>query len=483
MTSQWLTWLNCAILGAIACLLLGLAWIWFLQPSEILCTNPVDKQCSLPKRAFTMAPENYKKLGAPLLTLQNAAPTLQLPDLRQHLIYYGKNGRPDAQSAHTHIHFSFLGNKNVVSIPPNEKLYLLYDKKITPCHYIFSPHNRETSLWIEAQPLENEVLVKLFMKNEKGELIKEPDTHAQFKLSEKEFIRYAGAAWEINNTRVDGTLLARQRARWFGADKFLEQHGGEEYKDAIDKQRIDFGENDDIYSIFASTNDCFTWDGSKWKSIKPGEESLKHPLLVVKKIDERLMTFELWDVEGKGKVMLNILKSSEPWLVNQNSLQQMFKFVGARTRSQCVFEINHERMLLSPSDWIILTNKGWVKLGTEKEVDEYVKRKTIGTMFVFEGVSRKEDRQVILGKLYNPTRSEFQNIELSIHPVGNSKMQTGKDFKEKEEDEEDEEESSSDNSLRPAMKLENGEHKPHPPVGFTAPHAPQAMTTQPHNPK
>ncbi len=115
------------------------------------------------------------------------------------------------------------------------------------------------------------------------------------------------------------------------------------------------------------------WDNNRWKTAHPGKESLNHPLLVVKKIDDRLIVFELWDVEGKGKILLNLLKSSEPWAMqNTQALQSMFKFLGARTKTQCVFEINNERVTLSPSDWLLLTPKGWKILATEEEIDQYV---------------------------------------------------------------------------------------------------------------
>ncbi|MCP5507977.1 MAG: hypothetical protein H7A37_06730 [Chlamydiales bacterium] len=47
---------------------------------------------------------------------------------------------------------------------------------------------------------------------------------------------------ELGKWRVDGTLLARQRARWYGPDMFLKRHGGDEFKDVSGKRRIDFGE-------------------------------------------------------------------------------------------------------------------------------------------------------------------------------------------------------------------------------------------------
>ncbi len=435
MIGQWLSWLNCTLIGL--ALVFGLAGglFWLKRPAEIACPHLTSKECGLPKGAFELTEVAYQQIGEPLLTVQQVPPAMQLPDLRQQLIYYGKNGRPDAQSDHTLLHFSLNGNKTVVSIAPGEKLYLFYDRKSAPAHYNFSPQNEKTSLWIEGTPVDNEVQIHVTLENDKGEKIVEPEAFAQFRLTEKEFIRYAGASWEIGTFRVDGTLLARQRARWFGPDRFLERHGGEEYQQIVGKQRIDFGENDDLYSVFVKAGDCLIWDQNRWKGVLPGEESLGRPLLVVKKVDERLMTFELWDVEGKGKILLNLLKSNEPWAVqNAQTLQHMFKFVGARTRTQCVFEINRERMTLRPSDWLILTPKGWKKLSTEEEIDQYVRRKLSGTLFVFDGISRKDEKQIMLGTLYSPARNECQSVELALQAKGTNHKPSGlKETKETKE--------------------------------------------------
>ena len=204
-----------------------------------------------------------------------------------------------------------------------------------------------------------------------------------------------------------------------------------DYKDNIGKHRIDFGENDDLYSVFVKPDDCLIWNENRWKVVLPGEKSLGLPLLVVKKIDERLMIFELWDVEGKGKILLNLLKSTEPWGVqNTQGLQHVFKFVGARTRTQCVFEINRERVMLRPSDWLLLTPKGWKKLTTTEEIDNYVKRKLTGTLFVFEGISRKDERQILNGTLYSPARHESQPVELALQAKGAKSSTKDKEGKE-----------------------------------------------------
>lgn len=393
-------------------------WIWLTLSQEITIKEPSSKDFGLPKGAFELPAESYAQMGEPLMQLQSSPPTMHLPDLRQQLIYYGKNGRLDAGSGQTLLHFSFTGQKMIFSLSPGEKLYLVYDKKQNPPRYVMSPNKEPTSLWIESQIADNEALVKVFMKNEQGELVTDPDTYAQFRLPEKEFIRYAGTTWEIAGQRVDGTLLARQKARWNGIDKFLENHGGEDFQHVLGKHRVDFGEADNVYSVFVAIGDCLIWKDGKWQNATPGEETLKHPLMVVKKIEDRLMTFELWDEEGKGKIQFNLLKSAEPWTVQSAQLEQVFKFVGAKTRTQCVFEINQERMVLSPSDWLLFTPDGWKKLDTVEDIDSYVDRKTPGLLFVFKGLAKKDDQQVMVGVLYNQSRSDLQEIELPLQPIG-----------------------------------------------------------------
>lgn len=429
MIKRWLIWLSCFSLGT--ALLLGVAGgvYWFKQADEISCNAICSKECCLPKGAFELPEHAYEQAGEIVLTLQQAPPSLQIPDLKNQIVYYGKNGRPDAQSQYTLLHFAISANsKETASIPPDEKLYLTYDRSGGKGRYSFSPNNEATSLWIEATPANREVDIRVSMQNDKGEFISEPEAYAQFKLPEKEFVRYGGTLWEIGGFRVDGTLLARQKARWCGGDRFLEEHGGSEFKNIQGKQRIDFGEKENLYSVFVETGDCLVWENSQWRSALPGEETLKFPILHVKKAEEKLMSFDLWNVEGKGKVTLNLLKTSDPWAAqNANTLKHMFKFLGARTRTQCVFEINRERVILRPSDWLLLTPKGWKKLTTEEEIDDYVQRKVTGTLFVFEEIKRKDEKQVMIGTIYSPARHECQPVELPLQVKGSQSSKDGKE--------------------------------------------------------
>lgn len=418
MIKKWLTWINFCIGGIAAIFLLLACWYLFSRPAEIFVSNKLPPKTTLPKRAFVQKQEAYDAIGEPTLNLQFAPMSQQLPDLKRYLIYYGKNGRPDAVAERPLMHFAFTGNKSISSVIPGEKLYILYDRKLNPPQYVFSPNNAPTSLWMDARPAGNEAEVQVNMKGENGEIISEPQANGLFTLPEKEFVRFGGASqWEIGKNKVDATLLARQRARWFGMDQFITQHGGKEYADQVRKQRIDFGEGDGVYSVFVDLGDALIWENDHWKVVKPGPQSLGKPLLLIKKIDERLMSLELWDPEGKGKVLLNLLKSTEMATPPANLIQQ-FKFVGARTRTQFVFEINKERVLLTAKDWLLLTKDGWIKLTTPQEIDDYVDRKLVGPLFIFDEVEKRDDKQFLRGSLYNASRNDVQIIEIPLQQTG-----------------------------------------------------------------
>lgn len=436
MVKKWVTWINYSACGIIACLLIAAFCFFLTRQTTFPLNEEMARKLEVPKGAFARSSQEYEFIGAPALNLAFSPLSIQLPDLRRHLVYNGKNGRPDAMGNQPALFFTFNGNKMPTPLLPGKPLYIYYDKSQTPHQYVFSPGNAPTPIWIEAFMQGNQSLVKVSMATESGQIIREPAAYADFTLPEKEFARFGGGgAWELDKWRVDGTLLARQKARWYGPDKFLEKHGGDEYKEWVSKHRIDFGEGQDIYSVYVGQGDSLIWKDGRWHNVNVGEGSLQYTLMCVKKIDERVMNLELWDVDGKGKISLNLVKAAEAWL--PQNLEQGFKFIGARTRSQFVFEINQERIILRPHDWLLLTDSGWKKLTTPQQIDEYVERKAIGPLFVFDHVERKEDRQVILATLFNAARTEMAPLELLLQQsnaqggrqgVGADKKQKGKEM-------------------------------------------------------
>jgi hypothetical protein len=414
MQKKWLMWLNAALSVLIGLFCVGTAALALSRPSDISLPDVVETKGALPKNSFLLSKMAYDAISQTAFSLKFSPPTMLLPDLRSHLTYYGTNGRPDAIIEGTRLHFALAHNKSPGSTSPGERLYLMYDKKQSPPRYVFSPGNAETSLWIEALQDKSEALVKVGMMNELGEQISEPATYAEFTLPEKELARFAtGGNWEIGIWRVDGSLLARQRAHWYGPDLFLENHGGEEFSNVKGKQRIDFGEDEDTYSCYVTVGDNLVWENDRWNEVAPGMDSRGKPLMHLRKIDDRLINFELWDEEGKSRIVLNLIKSNDSWAPQQ--VLNDFKFIGARTRTQCAFEIDEERMLLKPQDWLLQTDDdGWVKLETPEEIDDYVNRKLTGTLFIFDGLVKKEDKQLLTGLIYNSARTEVHTMEMAV---------------------------------------------------------------------
>lgn len=411
MIKNWINWINYTTATAVVFLLVAAAVFTGMRPTEFPVYDSIARKPNLPKNAFTRSPGEYESIASPALSIDFSPLYMEMPDLRRHLIYYGKNGRPDTNQEQPTMHFAFAQNKIPSSLEPGKRLYILYDKKQTPPQYVFSPNNNETHLWIEAKVSENQALITIGMKfeDEHGE---ESIAYSELQLPEKEYVRFGNAVWEMGNFRVDGTLLARQKARWYGLDRFLEKHGGNEFEEMISKHRVDFGEGDDAYSVYLGVGSYLIWKDNRWQNVKAGDVSLNSPILSVKKIEDRIMNLELWDVDGKGKIVLNLIRSNEAW--TPKNLEEQFKFIGARTKSQLIFEVKEERMLLRPNDWLVLTETGWKKLETPDEIDQYVERKLVGPLFVFDQIERKDDRQVISGTLFNAARTEMMPMELSL---------------------------------------------------------------------
>jgi hypothetical protein len=383
------------------------------KEEEYKALPPLPKKVELPPSPFKSEAAAYEKIGTGPLALQWIQPTVELPDLREEIIYYGKNGRPDIQLGRTLFHISLKSTSASKSAAEGEKTYLVYQKGV----YSFSPHNRPTSLWLEMTPLSSDASnseylnIIVTMKSEDGKVITTPDSSHLFTVKATEVKNPLSAGWELpGGTRVDGSLLARQRARYIGPDLFLEKHGGEEFSYVMGRDRIDFMDNDTTYSCFVKEGDFLIWKDKRWEMPKPDEDTTSYPLLVIKKMDDKLIFLELWEADGKGKLQLNLvkIKMHEPL----PEVAGEFKFVGAKTWSQFIVECRGKRMTLRQDDWLVLDKDGWKKMETPEQIDAYVAGTLQGPLFVLEKMIKKEGRSVLMGHLFNFSRTEMKEIEL-----------------------------------------------------------------------
>lgn len=391
--------LNLSIFALLVAVLIG-AGIYYFAPSPLTPQPPVIKtEKKLPSSGFTLKHEDYQNLRFPQLYVPYQLPSLRIPDLRNILKFHGKNARPDASTGA--LFFSLGNSKEVVSLYPKIPQFI----KLEGGAYIFSPKNQPTDLWVLASPQGPNALVHVYRQDENGKTLSQPEEYSTFTLTEKPA---APQIWQIDNFRVDGTLLARQKAKWSGRDVFLEQHGGPEYASLQGKQRITFSDGDIQYTVYVDKGDVLAWKDGKWQNELSYTENL--PLLRIDKIDERLMGLTLFSPKGEGKLVLNLLKTPDPLVAAPKD----FQFQGARTRLHSMFHVNKKREMVGPEDWFLKTSEGWKKIKTGKEVDEFIRGEQKGLLFVFHRIEIEGGRRFLVGTLYNTTRSDSIEIRLPL---------------------------------------------------------------------
>lgn len=400
------------VFNFIAAFFLGVAffwstWMWIesLRSQTGHLEKPAPSSVQI-RNPFVQSEEAYQKAQETLLALDRPPPQLTMPDLIKILTYTGSNARPDANPENKAYYLQIKGDVEPHRLQLETPAYLAFDVDQEPPRYIWSLSNKPTRLWLEAKGAEEELLVEVHLRG----LDKEQIGH----LSLKEQPRPQGKAdqWMLGALRVDGTLLARQKARWFGKDQFFLDHGGEEYAHLLERQRIDFQDGETPYSCWLSAEECLAWDGKRWQQADLGNGSSRDkPLLCVKSLGDKVMSLTLWDVGGSRKASLNLIKSNEIW--QSQVVEKEFRFVGARTRTQSVMEIRGKRTTLRLYDWLLFTDGEWRKLSTEKEIDDYVSRRVVGPLFVFEGLEKIDGVHWLQATLYNSSRTAKETLLFS----------------------------------------------------------------------
>jgi hypothetical protein len=394
--------INLSIFALLIAVLIGAGYFFFALPPIKPQPTLVKQQPSAPASGFSLKDKSYHTLTFSPLQVPYSLPSLRIPDLRAALKFHGKNSRPDVREGA--LFFSLGASKDIISVHPGVPEFIIQQGGA----YVLSLKNYPTDLWFEAIAEGPNARIQVFVKDENGKTLNDPKEYNSFTLPEKPASFSQG--WQIDNFRVDGTLLARQKAKWSGRDLFLEQNGGVEFMPLQDKQRITFGEGEDQYSVYLDKGDVLAWRDGRWRADILHTENL--PLLRVDKVDERLIGMTLFSPKGDAKLLLNLLKTPDP--LNLISLPKDFYFQGARTRLHSMYLVNKKREIVGPEDWFLKTPDGWRKIKTAKEVDEYIKGTLKGPLFILHRIENEQGKRWLVGTLYNPSRSEAAEVRLPL---------------------------------------------------------------------
>lgn len=402
---KWLIRINQVLVVTIVCLLgyAGVSMIlggWHQEKTVMR-----RKAGELRKGSFHQEEEAYASVKETLLKVPFHPPRIELPDLRDEIKFLGGNGRPDAVPEQMALHFSC--GKEATTLSAGKQCYLLFDGQS------YVPSKEPTNLWVIPEVIDaREVALSVAMKDQTGTIVSTPEENGRVVMQASEKLVGPREGWMLDTHRVDNSLLARQRARWYGEDLFLTNHGGEEFSYAIGKQRLEFGDETSTYACYVNEGESLIWKEGQWQTLMPGESSEGYPILWAKKVDDKLLMFDLWDVDGKGKLSLSLMRAKTMWLPNH--LKQDLQFTGVRTWSQFVVTAGQHRLNVGPGEWLLVSERGWERLTTIDQIDRYVSGELQGELFVIEGIERKDGKQVLKGRLYNQTRSEVEDIFLPL---------------------------------------------------------------------
>lgn len=399
---------------------IGLFFIFFSSSTPDLEIYSPPIQRSLPKNTFDLTDSSLEECAG--FQLKWVQPGMQLPKLSQEIAYLGKNLRPDAKKESL-LYLGLKSSEESQVVKENKRIYLNYESLSTKGKepltlkkgiYHFSQNNRPSPLWLVVRSTcDQEIEVTVHMQDENQMPVKSPEENRLFCLTVAPH-KPMRSNWQLGDYKVDPTLLIRQRACWMGPDRFLECHGGEEYAYTIDREKIEFLEGESLYACFVKAGDFLIWKDQKWQSLSPHDTSQSYPILVVNKIEDKLMLFEIWDLEGREKTNLSLLKTRESHVF---TIQDHLKFVGAKTWSQFIVETpSNERFILKLKDWLVLTPEGWRKLDKADVLDEYVNGKLKGPLFVLEQLIKENGRQLLAGHLFNTSRTEIEEVKLEAIP-------------------------------------------------------------------
>lgn len=372
----------------------------------------------LPSHSFAKADSNQESY--PSLQLHFSPIQLNVPNLQPLLSFHGKNGREDAPKNPPELFFSLAPSKTTIAVKSGEKVFLVHDGG----DFHFSPQNQPTSLWFIPTLKGVDASLRVTVQNEDGTLSEEPKSHSEFLLKEKP-LPLPQPAWNIGALRADQTLLMRQGAKWAGKDLFMERHGGEEYQHTLGKERVVFKSDAGSYSIYVEPGDLFLFDTDHWRAVEKKENSTNQPLLKAVKVDDKVMSFELYSANGAQKILFSLIK--QPDAVPPLNLHQDFVYVGARTKVHSLFKVSGKREIVGVGDWFLRSNSGWSKVRSAKEIDRYLDGLSEGPLLVIDEIVEKNGMKGFLATVISEKRSQAieEFLPFSANPAPPVKEEPG----------------------------------------------------------
>lgn len=388
------------------------AQLFSISMHFIFSKDQFDKQIyKLPKNFFMQDLEAANDALQDFLHLKTGRWLPELPNLSKELVIIAKNERPDVQFSKPKITLQWVKGKQLQSFDLDAPIYLSVDFKTN--QYQFSANNEPTDIWLNISFNNQSAVANLSMVDGEGDFVYSDENPSTFILEDAKGHRPVRAtAWSIEGVNVSPLLLVKQGAQWFGKDLFMLEHGGQEFNELLSQERVDFKTNTgESYSLYVGLETTFIYDKGRWIETPPSSNTIKFPMIKLKKAQDRFLTFNLWSPYGESSMELTLSRSPSYW-PDPKYLQM--EFISSRRDDEAILKISTQRLRIHSGDWLILKEDSWIPLETREEILNYVARKEIVPLLVVQSIEDDEDEKKLTLLLYNSERSLNQKIEIGL---------------------------------------------------------------------
>ncbi len=426
-------WYITYTIGFVALLVFSYTFFFRSSFSEINAhgdVKPVEEP-SLLVDGFQQKTSLKQSLEKPFFSLSPIDRTVRLPDLRAFFTFLGCNERPDLSLEKMRVQFTLRGGTPQTA-SAGEKVYLRFDGKTNR----WSVSEKPTCLSVIFKPRDNGVDVIEEIQDETGAVITTPsDFHQFFLIATTTPAQNASSTkkWEVGELTAEPGLLEKQEARWCGKDVVIETLGGDEFSYELERERVQFGKGPDAYVLWVKEGDCFVFNEERWQPAKLGADTKKKILLRAKKVDDKELIFDLWNPDGSLHSVCVLRRREDN---KKNNTMPEIKLIGARSQKHWIGEVGGKRIVLSPTDWIVFTEEGPVKIDTKKALDDYLEGVLSGALVAFSGLDKVNGDSCLIGLFFDPSRTAKEEVSIPLYRSCTFSKDSSK-MKDKDEDDDD----------------------------------------------
>ncbi len=398
-------WLNVSIIFIL--MSGGIAWCGAMSVDGVDEPFTANEELATPKPKLKEGGD-YSKIGLGALKVHQKKTTFPLPDLKSEILFLGSNTRSDlSESDHTML-FGLQKSKEVQVATIGEKVYLGYQEG----NLLFA--NRVTPLWIEPfQMASGEVKVRLNieLRHQNKELI----LSEQDVFSVKEARLFEKQSFDrLRSEEYIRAITEMNRAKWWSPDRLYDSYGGNEYREYIGRERLEF----DLGIHYVKEGDVLVWKEGVW-SLAKDEETKGSIIATTHLVTPHKLEVTLWDPSGFDREILYLSKQ-QVGAVNFR-IEEVFTRIKKRTVDRISCRISNKSVVLKKGDWILHTDYGWKVLKTWNELSQYLEYELRGGLFIFDGIEKGEDKDFFVGSLFDDMRTQMQRIKFPINIKQKSK--------------------------------------------------------------